>query len=44
MIKLHDAWHEAEPDAGHDATAAQYRAQLEDLTQKDQENVTTVVP
>ena len=29
LIRLHDAWHEAEPEAGHDAKAAEYRAQLE---------------
>jgi tetratricopeptide (TPR) repeat protein len=29
MIKLFDAWHEAEPIAGHDVTAAEYRAMLE---------------
>ena len=35
LILYHQQWHEAEPDAGHDATAAQYRAQLDDLQQKD---------
>ena len=29
MIELHDAWHEAEPDGGHDAKAEEYRAQLD---------------
>ena len=26
----HDAWHEAEPDQGHDAKAAEWRAKLEE--------------
>ncbi len=28
LADLHDAWHEAEPDAGHDAKAAGWRAKL----------------
>jgi hypothetical protein len=29
LIDLYTAWHEAEPDAGHDAKAAEWRAKLE---------------
>ena len=29
MVELHHAWHQAEPDAGHDATAVEYQAQLD---------------
>ncbi len=29
LIDLYDAWHAAEPDAGHDAQAAEWRAKLE---------------
>ena len=29
MIELQNQWHEIEPDAGHDATAAEYQAQLD---------------
>ena len=29
MIKFQNQWHEAEPDAGHDAIAAKYQAQLD---------------
>ncbi|MEQ9095045.1 MAG: serine/threonine-protein kinase [Phycisphaerales bacterium] len=28
LANLYDAWHQAEPDAGHDATAVQWRARL----------------
>ena len=29
IIDLHRDWHEAEPDAGHDGTAAEYQTQLD---------------
>ena len=29
MIEFQNQWHEIEPDAGHDATAAEYQAQLD---------------
>ena len=29
IVQLYDAWHAAEPDAGHDAQAASWRAQLQ---------------
>tara|TARA_B100002052_G_scaffold296012_1_gene323605 strand:- start:821 stop:1006 length:186 start_codon:yes stop_codon:yes gene_type:complete len=29
VIEFHDAWHQAEPDAGHDAKAEAYRSQLD---------------
>ena len=28
LIELYDAWHAAEPDQGHDAKAAEWRAKL----------------
>ncbi|MFU8828675.1 MAG: tetratricopeptide repeat protein, partial [Phycisphaerales bacterium] len=28
LVELYDAWHAVEPDAGHDATAAEWRAKL----------------
>ncbi len=28
LVSLYEAWHQVEPDAGHDATAAEYKAQL----------------
>ncbi len=28
LTDLYDAWHEAEPDVGHDAEAAEWRAKL----------------
>jgi hypothetical protein len=31
VLWLYDAWHAAEPDAGHDARAAEWRAELENL-------------
>jgi non-specific serine/threonine protein kinase/serine/threonine-protein kinase len=31
VVWLYDAWHAAEPDAGHDARAAEWRAELENL-------------
>ncbi|MEE2906361.1 MAG: tetratricopeptide repeat protein [Planctomycetota bacterium] len=31
LAELHDAWHEAEPEAGHDAKAAEYRQMLEEI-------------
>ena len=36
MIRLHDAWHEAKPGAGHDSKAAEYRVQLEELISSDE--------
>ena len=30
MIEFHDAWHEADPDGGHDVKAAEYRQLLEE--------------
>ena len=32
---LHERWHKSDPDAGHDAKAAEYRAQLKELTTTD---------
>ena len=31
LIKLHQDWHEVEPDAGHDAKVAEYSALLEEI-------------
>ncbi|UCD76813.1 MAG: tetratricopeptide repeat protein, partial [Phycisphaerales bacterium] len=31
LIALYTAWHEAEPDTGHDAKAAEWRAKLDQL-------------
>ena len=31
LAELHDAWHQAEPDAGHDIEAAKYRRMLEEI-------------
>ncbi len=31
MVELYDAWHAAEPDAGHDAKAAEWRSKLDEL-------------
>ena len=31
VVKLYEFWHAAEPDAGHDARAAEWRAELENL-------------
>jgi hypothetical protein len=31
VVKLYELWHAAEPDAGHDARAAEWRAELENL-------------
>ena len=36
MIRLHDAWHEAKPGAGHDSKAAQFRVLLEELISSDE--------
>ncbi|MFB3431295.1 MAG: tetratricopeptide repeat protein [Phycisphaerales bacterium] len=30
LADLYDAWHQAEPDAGHDASAAEWRAKLDE--------------
>ena len=32
LVALHDAWHAAEPDAGHDASAAEWQAMLKERT------------
>ena len=29
LVELHEAWHEADPEPGHDATAAEYQSQLD---------------
>ena len=31
LAELHEAWHEAEPEAGHDVEAAEYRQMLEEI-------------
>ena len=40
LIKLHDAWHEVEPDASHDAKADEYRQLLEAIEAKKAETTT----
>ena len=30
MVEFHDAWHEADPNGGHDVKAAEYRQLLEE--------------
>lgn len=32
LIRLYEAWHEAEPEKGYDAKAAEYRALSEELS------------
>jgi hypothetical protein len=32
VVDLYTDWHEAEPEAGYDAKAAEWRAKLEELT------------
>ncbi|MCW5777131.1 MAG: tetratricopeptide repeat protein [Phycisphaeraceae bacterium] len=32
LADLYDAWHAAEPDAGHDAKAAEWRSRLDEIT------------
>ena len=39
LVKLHDAWHQAEPDSGHGDNAAEYRQQLAQLAQLAQVEV-----
>ena len=34
ICDLHDSWHEAEPEVGHEATAAEYRSMLEGIEAK----------
>ena len=34
MIEFQNQWHEIEPDAGHDATADEYQAQLDAIEAK----------
>ena len=33
VVKLYEFWHAAEPDAGHDARAAEWRTELEKLAE-----------
>ena len=33
LISLHNDWHEAEPDAGHDVTATEYQTELDGINQ-----------
>jgi len=40
IIKTLDAWHEAEPDASHDAKADEYRQLLEAIEAKKAETTT----
>ena len=35
LAVIHETWHEAEPDGGYDAKAAEYRALLEKLKAAD---------
>jgi serine/threonine protein kinase/tetratricopeptide (TPR) repeat protein len=39
VILLFEAWHKVEPGAGHDATAAKYQAELDDVISSTAENV-----
>jgi tetratricopeptide (TPR) repeat protein len=36
LIRLHQQWHDVEPDAGHDATATEYKVWLKAATGKDE--------
>jgi serine/threonine protein kinase/tetratricopeptide (TPR) repeat protein len=36
VVKLYESWHAAEPDAGHDVRAAEWRAKLEELVPESQ--------
>jgi hypothetical protein len=44
LAKLHDAWHEVEPDAGHDAKADEYRQLLEAIEAKEVETTEPAAP
>ncbi|MDP7520278.1 MAG: tetratricopeptide repeat protein, partial [Phycisphaerales bacterium] len=44
LAKLHDAWHEVEPDAGHDAKADEYRQLLEAIEAKKAETTEPAAP
>ncbi|MDP7189804.1 MAG: tetratricopeptide repeat-containing protein, partial [Phycisphaerales bacterium] len=44
LIKLYDAWHEVEPDAGHDAKADEYRQLLEAIEAKKAETTEPAAP
>ena len=35
LVDLYDAWHEAEPDNGYDAKAAEWRAKLDEPDESD---------
>ena len=44
VVSLFEAWHETKPDAGHDATAAKYQAQLDAIRAKQANEPTLADP
>ena len=44
LVALHEAWHEAEPEGGHDATAAEYQTQLDAIETAEAEEAEEPAP
>ena len=44
LVELHEAWHGVDPEAGHDATAAEYQAQLNSIEAVKAENPAPTSP
>ncbi|MEE2908053.1 MAG: serine/threonine-protein kinase [Planctomycetota bacterium] len=44
LVELHEAWHKAEPNAEHDAKAAEYRAQVEAIEGRKPDQADSAIP
>ena len=44
LAKLHESWHQIEPNAGHGVTATEYRVMLEAIEAKDAITTEPAVP